>query len=270
MAMFGVGVLVALTATAVFAPLIAPYGPDQLVTKPFLGPSLAHLCGTDELGRDILSRLIFGARPSLATAAGSAILAAIIGVPIGLFAGYLGGWVDAILMRLMDLLLSLPGILLALVVVTVLGGSTINVLLAVAVVSIPGFARLTRAETLVAKGHQYVLAARSSGASRLDVMFRTVLPNTLGPLIVQLVLTASLAILIAASLNFLGLGASPPQASWGAMLESGKTYIYQTPWYGLFPGIALTLTIGALDQVGRGAQAAFGSGLGQLKTGAMT
>lgn len=262
-------VLALLAIAAIAAPLLAPFGPNDLVTTPFQGPSWSHLCGTDELGRDILSRLLFGARVSLSTAVGAAALAAAIGVPIGMLAGYFGKWVDAPLMRLMDLILSLPDLLLALVVVTVIGGSNLDVLLAIAIVSVPSFARLARASTLATRERPYVLAARSVGAGRFDVLTRTILPNIRGPLLVQAILTASLAILIAASLNFLGLGAPPPAPSWGAMLQTAYTDIHQSVWYGVFSGAILAITIGALDQVGRAAQARMGGRSSQLKMGGM-
>jgi peptide/nickel transport system permease protein len=255
--------------SAVAAPLLAPNGPDAQIATPFLGPSPAHPFGTDQLGRDLLSRLMYGGQVSLATAAGSALLAAAIGVPVGLVAGYAGGLLDAVLMRLMDLLLSIPGVLLALVVVAMLGPSNGNVLIAIALVSAPAFARLARAGTLSAKETDYVLAARGMGASPADILVRTVLPNVSPPLLVQLMLTAALAILISASLAFLGLGVKLPAATWGALIHDGRDYLYQSPWYGVFPGLVLTLTIAAFDQLGRGIGAALGVSGRQHQKGAM-
>jgi ABC-type dipeptide/oligopeptide/nickel transport system permease subunit len=230
---------------------------DPLATNPrdaFSEPSARFFLGTDELGRDLLSRIIYGTRVSLGTALAVVVGAALVGVPLGLAAGYLGGWVESLIMRLIDVLLAFPAILLAMGLVAVLGQGTANAAIAVAVVSVPGFARLTRASTLAQKQLDYVTAARSIGAGHLRIMLRAILPNSLGPLVVQATLAGATAILLEAALSFLGLGVKPPTPSWGQMLSTGKDYLYRAPWYGLYPGVALTLVILALNQLGDVAQ----------------
>jgi peptide/nickel transport system permease protein len=255
-----VGLLV-LVALAVFAPLVAPFDPTAQDGEPLLGPSGAYLLGTDQLGRDILSRLIYGARASLVAAGGAAAVGAAIGVPLGLVAGYLGRWVDAVAMRLVDLLLAVPGILLALVIIVVLGPGRLNLILAIGIGAVPEFARLTRVATLGIRDRDFVLAARGMGASTPDTMVRTVLPNVLGPIVIQLVITASMAVVVEAGLTFLGLGTPPPAPSWGGMLQDARSYLYQSPSYGLFPGLCLVVTVFCLDRIGRGLQLAVtGSG----------
>ncbi|MCT2584506.1 ABC transporter permease [Actinophytocola gossypii] len=254
-----VGLLV-LVVLAVFAPLIAPFDPTAQDGEPLLGPSGANLLGTDQLGRDILSRLIHGARASLIAAGGAAMVGAGIGVPLGLLAGYLGRWVDAIAMRLVDLLLAVPGILLALVMIVVLGPGRLNLVLAIGIGAVPEFARLTRVATLGIRDRDFVLAARGMGASTADTMVRTVLPNVLGPIVIQFVITASMAVVVEAGLTFLGLGTPPPAPSWGGMLQDARSYLYQSPSYGLFPGLCLVLTVFCLDRIGRGLQLAVSGG----------
>jgi peptide/nickel transport system permease protein len=247
--MLGLG-LIALVPSA-FAPR------DPLATNPrdaFSEPSARFLLGTDELGRDLLSRIIYGTRVSLGTALAVVAGAAFVGVPLGLAAGYLGGWIEALAMRLIDVLLAFPAILLAMGLVAVLGQGTANAAIAVAVVSVPGFARLTRGSTLAQKQLDYVTAARAIGAGHWRIMLRAILPNSLGPLVVQATLAGATAILLEAALSFLGLGVKPPTPSWGQMLSTGKDYLYRAPWYGLYPGVALTLVVLALNQLGDVAQ----------------
>jgi peptide/nickel transport system permease protein len=258
-AVVGTAGMVLLVAVAVLAPLVAPYDPNEQNAENLLGPSGAHLLGTDELGRDIASRLIHGTRASLVVAAGAAGVGAVLGVPLGLVAGYLGRWVDAVAMRLIDLLLAMPGILLALVIITVLGPGRLNLVMAIGIGAVPEFGRLTRASTLGIRDRDFVLAARGMGASTPDTMFRTVLPNVLGPIVVLFVVTASLAVVVEAGLSFLGLGTPPPAPSWGGMLQDARSYLYQNPWYGFFPGLCLALTVFCLDRVGRGLQIAVGA-----------
>lgn len=247
--------LVALAIVAIVPWLFGVANP--LATAPqnaFAGPSIHHLFGTDEFGRDLFSRVIYGARVSLGTAAAVVICSMAIGVPMGLVAGYLEGITDVVIMRLVDVVLAFPAILLAMGLIAVLGQGMLNGAIAVAVVAIPGFARLTRASVLSQKQRDYVLAARSMGASQGRLMFRTVLPNCLGPLLVQAAFIATWAILLEASLSFLGLGVKPPTPSWGQMLNNGKNFLYQSPWYGLFPGLALTLVVLAFNTIGDTAQ----------------
>lgn len=253
--LLGGGVLAALLVVALAAPLLTPH--DPLALQPaaaFAPPSAAHPFGTDELGRDLLSRVLAGTRISVGTALAVVVIASVIGVPLGLVAGYTGGWVDAIIMRLIDALLAFPAILLALGLVVVLGQNTINSAVAVAVVSVPAIARLVRASAMQQKAQDYVEAARVIGATRTRVMFRTILPNCLPPLLVQLAITATWAVLLEASLSFLGLGTQPPTPSWGQMLNTSRNYLYRAPWYGLFPGVFLMVLVVALNSLADVAQ----------------
>lgn len=231
--------------------------PDPLLTTPrdaFQGPSREYLLGTDDLGRDIFARTVYGARVSLGTALAVVALAAAVGVPAGLVAGYREGVVDALVMRVVDLVLAFPAILLAMGLIAVLGQGWLNGAVAVTIVSIPAFARLTRASVLAEKEREYVLAARTIGAGPGRIMARAILPNCLGPLLVQAAFVATWAILLEAALSFLGLGVKPPTPSWGQMLSAGKTYLYRAWWYGFFPGLALTLVVLSFNTLGDAAQ----------------
>jgi peptide/nickel transport system permease protein len=242
--------MIAITLTARW---IVPYDPlaqDLAVTLE--GPSAAHWFGTDELGRDILARVVYGARTSLLTAAGAVAIAAVCGVPIGLVAGFFGGWRDAVLMRVVDVLLALPGILFAMALIAVLGRSQAAALVAVGITGIPSFARITRAQVLSLRKRDFVLAVEALGGSATYNMLTTVLPNAWSPILVQVVILSSVAILIEAALAFLGVGIPPPTPSWGEMLRTGKSYLYDAPTYAILPGLALTLTILSLDTLGRG------------------
>jgi peptide/nickel transport system permease protein len=252
-------VLLAVALLAALAPWVVPHDPYAQGEVFLTGPSAEHLFGTDELGRDIVSRLIYGARVSLVVAFGAALFGAVVGVPIGLLAGYLGRWVDAAAMRVVDVVLAVPTILFALIIVTVLGAGNVNLVLAIGFVSVPQFARLARASTLAIRETEFVHAARAMGAGKPDIMTRTVLPNIVAPILVQVVVTASLAVVVEASLSFLGLGVPPPEPTWGAMLQDSRSYLHQYPWYGVFPGLALVLTVICLERVGHGLQAAFGT-----------
>lgn len=227
--------------------------PDPLATTPrdaFLPPSWSYPFGSDDLGRDLFSRTIYGARVSLGTAIVVVVTAAAIGAPVGLVAGYREGIVDALMMRVVDVVLAFPAILLAMGLIAVIGAGWLNGALAVTIVSIPAFARLARASVLQEKTRDYVMAARTAGAGTPRILFRTILPNCLGPLLVQAAFVATWAILLEASLSFLGLGVSPPTPSWGQMLSAGKTNLYRAWWYGFFPGLALTLVVLALNTLG--------------------
>ena len=243
--------LATLIALAILAPVlpIDPLAQDLLAELE--GPSAAHWFGTDELGRDILARVIYGARTSLMTAAGAVAIAGAIGVPIGLMAGFFGGWRDAVLMRLVDVLLALPGILLAMAIIAVIGRSQAAALLAVGITGIPSFARITRAQVLSLRKRDFVVAVEALGGSAAYTMFRTVLPNCWSPILVQVVVLSSVAILLEAALAFLGIGIPPPTPSWGEMLRTGKTFLYEAPTYAVLPGLVLTLTILSLDMLGR-------------------
>ena len=230
---------------------------DPLLTNPreaFAPPSWAAPFGTDDLGRDLFSRTIYGGRVSLGTAVVVVVGASLVGVPIGLLAGYTGGWVDAILMRLIDVLLAFPAILLAMGLIAVLGQGLLNAAIAVVVVSTPGFARLARGSMLAERERDYVLAARALGATDARIIARTALPNCLGPLIVQAAFVATFAVLLEAGLSFLGLGVAPPTPSWGQMLSQGKDFLYRAWWFGFFPGLVLTCVVLAFNALGEFAQ----------------
>lgn len=223
----------------------------QDVARMLEGPSREYWFGTDELGRDILARVLYGARTSLLTAAGAVSIAASVGVPIGLAAGFFGGWRDALLMRIVDLLLALPAILLAMALIAVLGRSQLTALVAVGMTGIPAFARVTRAQVLSLKSRDFVTAVEAFGATSRYIMFNTVLPNAWSPILVQCVVLSSVAILLEAALSFLGVGIPPPTPSWGEMLRAGKDYLHDAPTYAVLPGVVLTLTILAFDSIGR-------------------
>jgi ABC-type dipeptide/oligopeptide/nickel transport system permease subunit len=229
---------------------------DQDRQGPFLPPSLRHPFGTDEFGRDLWSRTVYGARVSLFTGGAVVLLAGTVGVPLGLAGGYAGGWTDAVVMRFLDFLLAVPAILLAMGIIAVLGPGALHAVLAVAVVSIPAFARIARASTLALKEREFVLAARAMGGGPGYLVFRTILPNALSPLLVQATVAAAYAILLEAALSFLGLSTRPPEPSWGSMLNTGRSFLYQAPWYGLFPGLVLTAAVLALNGLADGLQRA--------------
>jgi ABC-type dipeptide/oligopeptide/nickel transport system permease subunit len=246
--MLFLGLLVALAISAEVLS-IDPLAQD--VVSSLEGPSAAHWFGTDELGRDIMARVIYGARTSLLTAAGAVAIAGLVGVPIGLVAGFFGGWRDAVLMRAIDVLLALPAILFAMALIAVLGRSQTAALTAVGITGIPSFARVTRAQVLSLKKRDFVLAVEAFGASSGYSMFRTVLPNSWSPILVQVIVLSAVAILLEAALAFLGVGIPPPTPSWGEMLRTGKSYLHEAPYYAVLPGLVLTLTILSFDALGR-------------------
>ena len=258
-AVIGLFVFILLVVVAIFAPLLAPHAPDIQDKTAFLLPPVwetggkaDYLLGTDPVGRDILSRLIYGARFSLLIGAVVVTISLFTGIALGLLAGYFRGWVDALIMRLMDLILAFPSLLLALVMVTVLGPGLFNAMLAIAVTLQPHFARLTRAAVMAEKNREYVVAAKVAGAGHLRLMLITILPNCLGPLIVQATLSFSDAILGAAALGFLGLGAQPPTPEWGTMLATAREFILRAWWVVTFPGLAILITVLAINLVGDG------------------
>lgn len=254
----GTIILSTLTLAAIFAPLIAPHDPLAQAGLPFEPFSAKFLLGSDELGRDIFSRILFGFRLSLLTAFSTAMLAALAGVTIGLFAGYFQGWFDALAMRVLDVVLSVPAILLAIVLVAVMGGGLVPLIVAIAVVAVPAFARLTRASVLSIKKREFIMAQRAAGASTADIVLRTVLPNVLGPAVVQLVITASTAVLTESGLNFLGLGAAPPAPSLGSMLAAGNENLFFAPLYPVIVGLAIAILVAGFDAFGAGLQRAYG------------
>lgn len=258
LAVFGLVVTALFVLCAAFAPLIAPASPNAVVytslTQP---PGPEHPFGTDELGRDVLSRVVYGARVSLAIGAISVLIASVVGTLLGVVSGFLGGWVDEVLMRLIDAMLALPFLVLAIVIAAVLGASLENTMLAIGIISIPGFARLARGEVLAVKERDYVQAAEALGAKRNRVLFRHILPNIGGPLIVQATIATAQAILTESSLSFLGLGIQPPTPAWGAMLDTAKGYLNIAPWMAIFPGSAIFLVVLGLSLLGDGLREAF-------------
>lgn len=242
--------IVLLVVAGIGAPLLVPYDPLEMhMGDRFAAPSTTYWFGTDEFGRDIFSRLVYGARVSLLASLMAVSIATTVGVPIGLLAGYFGGVLDSLLMRLIDFMLAVPGIILAMVIVVVLGPNAFNAMVAVAIIVIPTKARLTRASTLAAKEREYVEAARCLGASHRYIMFRTILPNIAAPIVVQIALAAAAAVLLESTLSFLGLGTQPPAPSWGTLLSTGRAYMFNSPWYGIFPGLFITLLVLALNNL---------------------
>jgi peptide/nickel transport system permease protein len=242
--------IVLMVLVALFAQNIAPHDPDVLNFNHRLEkPSHAFLLGTDELGRDILSRLIYGSRVSLLVALVSTIITLVIGLPLGLYAGYVSGRLSNFIMRVVDAWLVFPQILLAMIVTTVLGSGIVNISLSIALVFWPGLTRVTRAAVLGQKQLQYVEAAKALGGSSTYIMFRSILPNILAPLAVQTAFLAAGAILLEAGLTFLGLGIRPPTPSWGGMLQEAKAYLRQDAWFGFFPGLLLLMVVLALNGV---------------------
>ncbi|MCL4370244.1 MAG: ABC transporter permease [Chloroflexi bacterium] len=264
-ASFGLVVVFGVILIAAFAALIAPYDPIAQDYQVILaGPSNMHWLGTDELGRDILSRLVFGSRPSLGAGAISVSLALLLGIPMGLIAGYFGGWLDNLLMRLADTLWSFPGLVLALSVEAILGQGLVNAMVAIGVVYAPVFARLVQAQTLSAREEEYVAAARSLGASDSRIMLRHIWPNLIAPVAVQASLMLGQAIIFEAALSFLGLGVQPPNPAWGLMLRTAYQYIQVDPWYSLFPGTAIFFTVLGFNLVGDGIREALDPRLRRL------
>src|SRR5215212_1070490 len=257
LALFGTVVMSLFVLMGIFAPLIAPYDPlQQDLAGKFAPPSRAHLMGQDELGRDILSRVIYGARISLTAGLAAVAIATALGTLIGVVSGYFGRWSDSILMRLMDVILSFPSILLAIVIVSILGPSLPNAMLAVGVVFIPQIARVVRSAVISVRERDYIEAERALGASDTQIVFSGVLPNSMAPLIVQSTLTLATAILDIAALSFLGLGARAPTPEWGAMLtdafRSGFGVFIQGQHAIIFPGVAIALCVLSVNFIGDG------------------
>lgn len=249
----GGAMVVLVLLAAMLGPALAPYPPgDQLLELRLQPPGAAHLLGLDELGRDVLSRLLFGARVSLAVGVAVVLLAGALGTLIGALSGYAGGAVDTLLMRLSDVVLAFPGILLAIALVAVLGPALSHVVLALAVIGWVGYARLVRGQVLKLREEEFVLAARAAGMPARRVVARHVLPNVLPLLIVQATLGMAGAVLAEAGLSFLGLGQPPPGASWGAMVNAGRAHLLDAPHVALFPGLAIVWTVLGLNFLGDG------------------
>lgn len=245
--------LIGLVFIAVFAPYIAPYDPVNGVMADCLQtPSSEHLLGTDELGRDILSRVIFGARISLRVGLLAVAIALSIGTVLGSIAGYYGGKLDLLIMRVMDIILSFPSLLLAIAFMAVLGRGVENAVIAISIVTMPEYARIVRGSVLSVKENEYVQAARAIGNRDGGIIFKHILPNVMSPIIVRGTLGISVAILETAALGFLGLGVQPPDAEWGTMLGAGRNYLFNAPHLVYFPGIAITLTVMAFNLLGDG------------------
>jgi len=241
-------IVVIFIVVAFFAPLLAPSDPyKNNLSKTLITPCAEHWFGTDELGRDILSRIIYGARLSLLEGLFSVFLAMLIGVPLGILSGYVGGKTDTVIMRLIDILLAFPGVLLAVAIISILGPSLVNAMIAVGVYTVPMFARLARGSTLAVKEEPYVEACRASGMSNLRILYRHIYPNISAHLYVMATLRVAIAILTAASLSFLGLGAQPPSPEWGAMLSNGRNYILIAPHLVVFPGLAIIFLVLGLN-----------------------
>jgi len=256
----GLVILGLLVLIALLAPRLAPFDPLRIAAGPPLGaPTTAHLFGTDDLGRDVLSRIVFGARISLTVSFLSAAVALVIAVPLGLVAGYAGRTIDSIIGRLFDTIFAFPSILLGIGLVAVLGSSIFNVVLAVAIINVPTLGRLTRVAVLTQRGEEYVVAARVLGASTLRIVGRHILLNVVPVLLVQTALMMGEAVLLEAAFSFLGLGSRPPAPSWGTMLNNGRNFLVQAPWLGFFPGLVITITILGLNALSDALRSALGA-----------
>lgn len=253
--MIGAVCLLLLIVLAIGSPLIAPYDPNELhLLDQLAPPSATYWFGTDELGRDILSRVIYGTRPALQAGLLAVALAAGIGVLTGIAAGYLGGWLDSVIMRIWDTVLAFPAIFLAIGIVTILGPGWTNAVLAIAIINMPKFSRVVRATTLSAKENDFAEAARAIGCTQWQVIRRHLLPTCAVPAIVLMAIAVPEAILVEASLSFLGLGSQPPSPSWGNMLSAAQRYLAQSPTYAFFPGLAIVFTVLAMGFFADGLQ----------------
>ncbi|MDO4328596.1 MAG: ABC transporter permease [Lachnospiraceae bacterium] len=255
MAMLGLFILVLLALGAIFADVIADYDTKvvaQNIANRLQGPSAEHWFGTDEFGRDIFARMLHGSRVSLVVGLISVSVSLIIGGTLGAFAGFYGGKVDNVIMRIMDIFLAVPSILLAITIVAALGTNLVNVMLAIGISGVPNFARIVRAAVMSVKDQEFVESSRAIGASSVTIIFREIIPNCMAPIIVQATLSVAGAILSTASLSFIGLGVQPPDPEWGAMLSSGRNFLRDAVHLTLFPGLAIVITILALNLLGDG------------------
>ena len=251
-ALIGAILVAVVVLVALLAPVLAPYPPAAQIAKPLLPPGATHLLGTDEFGRDELSRLIWGARVSLYVGGLAVFIALGLGATAGVVAGFFGGWVDDVTMRIMDVVLSLPALVLAIAITSVLGPTLTNAMLAIGIVYAPTFARVARGPTLMVVQVPFIEAARSIGASNLRIIARHVLPNVMAPIVVQTTVSFSTAILTEAALSFLGLGTQPPTASWGLMLSAARQYMLIHPWIAVLPGSAIAVTVLGFNLLGDG------------------
>ena len=250
LAVFGFAVVVVIVFCAIFAPLIAPYDPNFQSKHYLTPPSKEFLLGTDQIGRDVLSRIIFGSRIALLVSVGAVGLGVVIGMPIGLIAGTTKGWVDSVLMRIMDGLLAFPSLIIAMGLVAVLGSTLVNVIVAIGVANVPFIARVVRSQALSVREQVYVTAARSIGGSDWRIIFRHIMPNCFAPVIVQGTLGMAYAILTEATLGFLGIGVPPPTATWGNMLLIAYPVLQRAPYLSIVPGVAIFLLVLAFNFVG--------------------
>lgn len=250
---FGLVIIVLFFITAAFAPLIAPHDPyEQNYSQSLQPPSKAHLLGTDTLGRDTLSRLVYGARYSLLVGVIALGIAAVVGMALGLIAGYFGGWLQTIIMRIVDSLMSFPMILLAMVAAGLLGAGIRNVMIALGIALVPGYARMMCGQTLSVKENDFIMAERSLGSSHLRIMLKHIFPNCLSPLIVMITMMMGTTMLAEAGLSFLGIGLQVPNAAWGGMISDGYKYVLTNPILSLAPGLALMLVVFSFNMVGDG------------------
>ncbi len=254
----GAGILAVLALIAVAAPIIAPHDPEAMDVMGVMGaPSLAHPFGSDVLGRDVLSRVIYGLRISLLVSISAVAVSTVIAVPLGLLAGYFGRWVDTAISRSLDMILVLPAMLLAITLIAILGPGSAVAALAIAVIYLPILARVMRTSTLVVTRNDYIAGARARGASHLRVLIGHVAPNALGPVIVQASVLSAFAMQLEAGLSFLGLGTQPPTPSLGGMLSDGRDVLIQAPWVEIFPGLAIVVAVLAFTLLGEGLRQAF-------------
>jgi ABC-type dipeptide/oligopeptide/nickel transport system permease subunit len=258
-AMVGLTWIVLVVIAAIFAPYVAPQSPTtQHLNEINQAPSVAHWLGTDSIGRDVVSRVIYSGRVSMLVGALVVGIAGVLAVPIGLVSGYFGGWIDGVLMRFMDALFAFPPLMLALAIAALLGPNTLNLSIAIAIPFIPGFARLIRAEVLSVREELYIEASHSVGVSSGRMLRKHVLPNVVSPFIVQAALAFGYAILAEAGLSFLGFGVQPPNASWGVMLQNGYAFVNEAAWPMIPPGVAIALTVLAFNLVGDGLRDSLG------------
>lgn len=261
-AMIGLAIVITVVLVAICAPLIAPYDPVRLdskkmVEKSLLKPGSKHLMGTDILGRDIFSRVVYGSRVSLLIGIGAVSIMIALGIVAGALAGYYGGFIDAVIMRLADIFFAFPYVLGSIALITVLGFGARNIIIAIGILGWPSIARVFRSSILLVKENEYIYAARAVGASDVRIMFRHVLPNAVAPIIVYGTMSIGGAILTEAALSFLGIGVQPPTPAWGYMLSESRSYIFTAPWLMIFPGLAIFLTVLGFVLLGDGLQDAF-------------
>jgi peptide/nickel transport system permease protein len=256
LAVLGLAIVVVLVAVAAVGPYVVPYPADATgavhISQRLKPPSAAHLFGTDDVGDDVFSRVVIGTRLSLSVGVIILVIAVGIGVPLGALAGYFGGWINDVIMRLTDIFLTIPALILALAIASALGPSLRNAMLALALVWWPGYCRLTQGQVMALRQQTYVEAARAIGARDRRIIFRHILPNALTPIMVKMSMDVGFAILTAAALSFIGVGAQPPQPEWGAMVSLGRKLLPNWWWYSTFPGLAIFLTVFAFNMLGDG------------------